>query len=158
MAKSLYYWDSCVFLDFISATPGRVGDIQSLLEAAERADLEIVTSTFTVAEVAYAHAERQSGVLDPSVEQKIDALWLDGGPVRLVEFTQLTAERARNIMRQALANGWAGLSAKDAVHLATAQPLGVDEVHTYDNTWSRHGPQLGLKIMEPRSPAPSLGL
>ena len=157
MADSLFYWDSCVFLDLIGATPGRIGNIRPYMEAAEKRTIEIVTSTFTVAEVAFAQIERDNKSLDPEVEKEIDSLWgPNGGPIRLVEFSLLTAERARTIMRQAVTNGWTGLKAKDAVHLATAQPLGVDAVHTYDDKWPRHGADLGLKIEEPQPPQAAL--
>lgn len=146
-----------MFLDYISGTTDRIGDIRPFLEAAENGTVDIVTSTFTVAEVAFAHAEKQSATLDPTVVQKIDALWAIGGPVRLAEFTLLTAESAREIIRKAVSEGWS-LSANDAIHLATAKRLGVDEVHTYDNGWSKYASDLGLRIVEPLASHPQLAL
>ena len=39
----------------------------------ENGSLEIVTATFTVAEVAYARSERDNRATDPAIETQIDA-------------------------------------------------------------------------------------
>ena len=157
MPSDLSYWDSCVFLDLIEGTADRIGNIRPYVEAAEKKDLEIVTSTFTVAEVAFTRAERDNHATDPEIEKKIDGLWApNGGPIRLVEFSLLTAERARRIVRQSINNGW-NLKPKDAIHLATAQPLGVDVVHTYDKKWPNYAADLGLRIEEPQPKQANLG-
>ena len=73
-----YYWDSNVFLSYIEGTTGRMNDIEALLEDAEAGRCEIYTSVLTVAEVAFAEAEKVGRQLDPAVEAAIDALLHSG--------------------------------------------------------------------------------
>ena len=44
----------------------------------------------------------------------------------------------------------------DAIHLATAKWLGVDEFHTYDTGLHKYAANLGFKIIEPYTPQPRL--
>jgi len=145
------YWDADVFLSLIEDHPGRAPLIQSLLADARGGIVEVVTSAITIAEVAYASAARLSGAPAPDVEREIDALWEAGGPVGVVEVYPLLAVRARDIIRASVGNGWTGLRAHDAIHLATAQQLHVDEVHTYETKWVRYADIIGIPINEPRT-------
>src|ERR1700752_3457837 len=54
------YWDSCVFISYLKETAGRIEIIAALLEKAQRGEIEIVTSTCTIVEVAFIASE-QSG-------------------------------------------------------------------------------------------------
>src|SRR4051794_27909702 len=45
------YWDSCVFIDRLQETPGRITLLRDLTTLAEKGKLLIVTSTITIAEV-----------------------------------------------------------------------------------------------------------
>jgi hypothetical protein len=51
-------------------------------------------------------------------------------------------------MRQALTQGWS-LKPADAIHLASAQWLSVEELHTYDDKMPRYSMMIGCKICEP---------
>ncbi len=74
-APRMVYWDSCIFLDYIEGVAERMPVLDSLLEEASTTDgLVIVTSTLSVAEVAFAQVERTDRTLDPAVEARIDAL------------------------------------------------------------------------------------
>ena len=48
------YWDSCVFIDRIQRTPGRIAVLEEITNAAEAHEIEIITSNFTIAEVCKA--------------------------------------------------------------------------------------------------------
>lgn len=48
----LIYWESSVFIDLIEKTPGRIEILQSIVQAAERGEVRIVTSALTLAEVS----------------------------------------------------------------------------------------------------------
>src|SRR5436309_2132093 len=116
------YWDTCVFLSYINGYQDRLPAIEAVLQESERTDdeWEIVTSTFTITEVAFALHEKQKRQLDKAVEDKIDALWADRSAAKLIEFHEGTAREARSLIRGAVA---AGLSLKpgDAIHLASAR-------------------------------------
>ena len=124
------YWDACVPLSYINGTTDRIPHIEGLLQQCGE-DLQIITSVFTVTEVAFAKAEQDAKVLDASVEAKIEMLWQPGAPIQLVEFYGVIAARARELMRAAIQRGW-GLKPGDAIHLATADHFKVSEMHSYD--------------------------
>ena len=124
------YWDACVPLSYINGTQNRIPHIEGLLKQSGK-DLRIITSVFTVTEVAFAKAEQDAKVLDATVEAKISMLWQVGAPIQLVEFYEVIAAKARELMRAAIPHGWS-LKPNDAIHLATADHLKVSEMHSYD--------------------------
>lgn len=147
----LIYWDADVFTSYVENHPDRAALIELMLADARAGQIELVTSVITIAEVAYAASERIAGELSPEVFQKIDALWAPGAPARVVEVYPLIASRARNLIRECLLRGWSGLRAHDAIHLATAQQLHADEIHTYEEKWPRYAEIVGIPITEPRT-------
>src|SRR5215213_6068753 len=96
-AVRLVYWDACVFLAYVNADPARLPAIEALLDAASKPDggVKIISSTLSIAEVAWAAAEQTGQALDPDAEAKIDALWIDRSAVTLVEIHQFIAREAR---------------------------------------------------------------
>ena len=149
------YWDACVFLSFIEGQEDRVPDIRALLSEAERGLRSIVTSMYTIAEVAFAASERTG--LDPAVEAKIDKLWRPPSPVILADFHLGIAEQARTLMRRALEHGWK-LKPGDAIHLATAVEVGAQVLVTYNLAdFSRWAPVLNLRVEAPHADQPELG-
>jgi hypothetical protein len=91
-------------------------------------------------------------VLDAQIEAKIDELWRPGSPIKTVEFYDLIAARARGLMRQGIEQGWGALKPADAIHLATAQQMGVVEFHTYDDRVMKWSGKAGFPITEPQTP------
>ncbi len=148
----IIYWDSNVFIHYIEETAAYIHVLDELLRQAEKGDVEIVTSILSIAEVAFHTEERNKTRLNPLVETKIEALWADRSAVNLVEFNQLIAREARDLIRISVGNGWTGLKGADAVHLASARRLEVQEIHTCErhNKWSRYAPYLNCSITEPR--------
>jgi len=130
------YWDACVPLSYINGTADRISDIEGLLQQSGK-DLQIITSVFTVTEVAFAKVEQDAKVLDSEVEAKISTLWQVGSPIQLVEFYEVIAARARELMRAAIPHGWR-LKPGDAIHLATADHMKVAEMHTYDEALHKY--------------------
>jgi predicted nucleic acid-binding protein len=128
---------------YLNETEGRAPHIEALLTLAEAGKLEIVTSTVTIAEVAFAASEQINGALDPQIEVKIAALW--GPPVRMAEFHAAVGARAAQLIRDAMVRK-TGLKPMDAIHLATADQVGVDEFHTYDHLNS-FKPLVGFPIL-----------
>jgi predicted nucleic acid-binding protein len=150
------YWDADVFLSYVEDQPDRAPLIENMLVQARKSEIEIITSVISQAEVAYATAERLAGTLDSEIEAKIDELWAVGSPVKVAEVYPLITVRARNLIREGVPRGWSGLRAHDAIHLATAEQLRVDEVHTYEPKWQRYSAVIGIPINEPRTDKPSL--
>lgn len=144
MALRRVYWDTNVFLSYLNDQPGRAPQIEALLAEAEAGKLEIVTSTVTIAEVAFAASEQLSGALDPKVEEKIAAFW--GPPIRMAEFHAAIGARAAQLIRDAMARK-TGLKPMDAIHLATAEQIGANEFHTYDDL-NRFKPLVSFSIQE----------
>lgn len=144
----LIYWDACVFLSYINGVADRVDDVEGLLQLAEKGSIRLITSVATVVEVAMSETERTGDLLDPDAEVKIAALWQPPSPITLVDFHPLIAAGALRLIREGVPKGWR-LKPLDAIHLATAQRQGVDEIHTYSADWDRYAPILGCKISRP---------
>lgn len=144
------YWDSCVFLSYIDADKDRIDVLDAIFDDIQRSNgaKKIITSILTKTEVIASAEERATKTLSLEVEQKIDALWNDDSVVGIIEFHDGIAIKARKLMRKALEQGWS-LKPADAIHLASAQWLGVDEIHTYDDKWPRYSMMVGCKICEP---------
>ncbi|TMK79485.1 MAG: type II toxin-antitoxin system VapC family toxin [Actinobacteria bacterium] len=152
------YWDSCVFLSYINGYEERLPTIDALLaESSDREnEREIVSSTFTIVEVAFDLNEQAQAALDSETEAKIDALWGDRYAVKLIEFHEGIARDARTLMRGAVASGRPSLKPGDAIHLASARSLEVVEFHTYSKDLARFTDLTGLKIVEPSVDQPQL--
>jgi predicted nucleic acid-binding protein len=149
------YWDSCVFLSYINGDPDRLPTVDALFDDAQNARFELLTSTFSVTEVAFGLAEQAGGVLDAATELKISEFWLPPSPVGLVELSLLIAEEAKLLIRFGITQGWS-LKPADAVHLATARRMNVDEFHTYDDKLLKYSAQCGFPIAEPSTDTPRL--
>lgn len=157
------YWDACSWIALIQKEKifqlgGAVEDremmCRSVIEAAKKNRLEIVTSAFCLAEVCKS----------PEVRQ--------GSPDRIADFFEsdyilisavdtVVGQRARKLM----ISGYAGLKPPDAVHVATALILNVDEMHTFDDALLALSGRLDkddgtkLKICKPNAgdPTPLFG-
>lgn len=143
------YWDACVFLSYINGRADRLPTIDELLNQARAGKFELLTSSLSHAEVAFAEIEKSEGKLDPEVEAKIDDLWKPGGPVTSVEFFDLIGLEARDLMRQGISQGWGALKPLDAMHLATARRMEVAEMHTYDDRLLKWNGHLPFPVQEP---------
>lgn len=153
------YWDANVFLTYINGAPQWLATLDAILAEVERSQgrLEIVTSTISIVEVAFATHEQTGKGLDPAIEQQIESLWADRGVVKLADFHQLIAWEARQLMRTAVSRGWS-LKPNDAIHLATARRVGVGEFQTFDARLDKHRDDLGSPILRPHTSQPMLPL
>lgn len=144
------YFDANVFLAFVSDEPDRAATVEELLRQAKAKSVAVLTSTVSIAEVAYGGEEKLQQVLDVAVEARIDALWAPGGPVTLVEASRNVLTTARGLIRTNLAGGHGRLTPLDAVHLSTALVERADEVATYEtNRHARWSDLIGLAVSEP---------
>lgn len=145
------YWDACVVQSYIEKRPGRWPLLRDLLRASvdDAQPLKLVTSTWTVVEVAYFGALEQARQL-PETYQAIRDFW-DSEAIQLIEFHELTAADARDIVRRSHFEQWT-IKPKDAVHAASAKDRGVREFHTYDKKFAeRLTQQLGIPAGQPSS-------
>lgn len=134
MNRHRVYIDTCCFIDALQHREGMkisadkqddVWHIQQVLRASLAGDLEVVTSTLTIAEFRRAKADTQ-----PTRELKrlIRSILLSGRVVTLAQITQGVAERARDL-------DWEdeiSLKGADAIHVATALVTGCKEFFTAD--------------------------
>ena len=121
------YWDACAFLGLINKEAGRHPDCLSVWREAEKGRTIIFTSFFTWAEVFRARCEGVSKPLAEEKDKDIEAVlgqrFIEASPV-----DEGIGVAARRLMRRHAACR----KPSDAIHLATALRLSVDELHTFD--------------------------
>lgn len=125
------YWDACSWIaliqkEKITQPSGQVEDrdmmCRSVMEAAKKNRLEIVTSAFCLAEVC-----KNPDVRSDSPDRIAD--FLENDYILTTAVDTVVGHRARKLMT----SGYGGLKPPDAVHVATALILNVDEMHTFDD-------------------------
>lgn len=152
------YWDANLILTWIEKHPvERLPVLDALIDAAATGKLRIYTSIMSMTEVAFGQHEKDRRSLDPDVEAAIDDLWQDYSVLTLVEYHQIIARNARQLIRHVAGEGLS-LKPADAIHLATAEHLGVAEFHSYDTKLRHRARDLGLPfpVIEPRADQPKL--
>lgn len=158
--KYYLYWDACIFIAHLNKEPERFETIEALWDEIVKKEGQVVTSAISIVEVARAQQEKDTQLLDPAIETKLDAMWRD--PLILtVDVTSHLLFAARKMMRDDLLRGGA-LKPLDAIHLATAAwinrnaPTRIDEFHTYDPDLKRFALDIGINIIEPTVQQPRL--
>jgi hypothetical protein len=139
MAKT--YIDACCFIDMVKTKVGRtveagreldVWHLKRLLEANRDKEIEIYTSTLTIAECSHGG----DGDISPTVKSEFDRLLMSGQYVRLVQVTPFIAVDARDLR-------WVrgiALKGADSVHVASAFAMQCEEFLTSNRRLN----QLGL--------------
>lgn len=143
-----FYWDACVFLSYINGVSDRLPVLDDFLSRARKAEFEIVTSTWSITEVAFAETERDNSALDPAIEAQIDRLWADRRAIKLIEVHEIIQRKARGLMREAIARGWS-LKPGDATHLASAINTGAKRFLTYDGDLKKFAELIDMPVEEP---------
>jgi predicted nucleic acid-binding protein len=119
------YWDSCCWLGVLNEEPDKVDSARWIIACAERGEIEIWTSTITLAEV---YKVRQSGDTDLDADKRLDD-FLSQPYIVHVQVDQDVAMEARKLLRANLP----GLRKPyDAVHLACAAWYDIETFHTFD--------------------------
>jgi hypothetical protein len=133
--------DSCCFIELALQSVGkheveRENDLwflKELLNAGFDEEIEVLTSTLSIAECAHA-----KGDVSEDVKTLFKKFLTSGRYVFLVQDSVLVAERARNLR-------WVhGLSfgGEDAIHIASSMELKCDEFLTWDNKMHTNAPAL----------------
>lgn len=151
----LSYLEASAVLAYLNNEPGRAEHLEALFEEVVRGNVRLVTSTTTLAEVAFL---KETGTtLDTDVDTRIDSLLLDRRIVTLVECTEDIARGARRYVRPAAGQAQR-LKPADAIHLSSAIAAGVDYFLTYDSDFDPTVLDVDFEIIEPRSTNPRLDL
>lgn len=128
MARRVY-WDACAFLGLINKEVDKHPDCMAVWREAERKKTVIFTSFFTWAEVYKAKCEGQAKPLSEEGDKEIEVV-LSQPFIEAVVVDEGIGLSARRLMR----HHQECKKPTDAVHLATALRLSVDEMHTYDGS------------------------
>jgi predicted nucleic acid-binding protein len=119
------YWDSCVWIGLFNEEPDKVDSAKWVIERAEVGEVEIWTSTITLAEV---YKIRRPGDADPEGDKKLDE-FLSQPYIVHVQVDQDVAMEAQRLPRAKLP----GLrKPNDAIHLASAVWHNIEVFHTFD--------------------------
>ncbi len=129
MAKRRVYWDSCAFLGLINGEAAKQAACRSVWNDAEKGYTEIYTSFFTFAEVYKAKCEGKAKPLVAAEEAKV-VQFLQQEFIIGILVDEAIGIAARTLMRQYTECK----KPSDAIHLASALRLNVDEMHTYDGS------------------------
>jgi predicted nucleic acid-binding protein len=135
------YWESSVFISRIQGTPGRIDVLRQITDQAERGEIEIATSTVTLAEVARVDED-----LLPEEQERLIVEFFENPYIIIRQVDRIAAERTRTILRGG------GLRSVDAIHVASALLMNCPVMHTYDGGLLRRTGQFGsppLRIEEP---------
>jgi len=165
--KKIFYWDTCIFIAYLNGdVPSEAGhkeflpDIDKLVQENMKGENIIVTSQISVVEVIHT-------LEDPDQEEKFLKLF-NGRGVQSYDVDPRVASKAREIRFHFHKNEPGGkkpIATPDAIHLATAAILKVDEMHTFDDgrrdrnsllALSEHPFLKKLKIVRPRVEQPEL--
>jgi predicted nucleic acid-binding protein len=144
----------------INPEEAKHADCRAVWEEAQRGDAILFTSFFAFAEVFKAKCEGPAKPLAEAQDRNIEAL-LRQRWVQPVVVDERIGTAARRLMRQHPECK----KPSDAIHLATALALNVDEMHTYDKSdlirldrKVLRADGIPLKICTPYVPAPPLPL
>jgi predicted nucleic acid-binding protein len=151
MADGRIYVDSCCFIDLAKESIGTLSEnrtnhswyVWKLLEANKDEELEIHTSTLTIAECTHA-----DGNMEQRVKDLFTRLLMSGQYVRLVQPTPFVAADGRDLRWRhgILLNG------ADYVHVASALAVKATEFLTTDDRLLRQAAKieaLGMRIVMP---------
>lgn len=150
------YLDACAVIAYIQDEANRSHMMQCVLDDGLAGRLELVTSTLSIAEVAFYAGERPAVLVEAS--KQIDALWVPSSPIKLIDMSQALARDARQIMRKAVEKGISCPKPPDAIHLASAARHGCTQLFTYEEASTRRAWErlTGIEVCEPISKTPQL--
>jgi len=125
--KKRVYWDSCSWIGLINEEKDKIISLRYVYGLAEKNEIEILTSTFALAEVFKLKCENSTNQLSEEKDQILEDLF-DQAFVIPVAVTRDIGIYARRLLRRI-----EGLKKpQDAIHLASAAFYNVDELHSFD--------------------------
>jgi hypothetical protein len=151
------YIDACCFIDMVKTKIGKiltkdkekdVWFLKRLLEANRDKEIEIYTSTLTIAECSHGG----DGDIGPTVKSEFNRLLMSGQYVRLVQMTPFIAQDARDLRW----NHGIALRGADSIHVSSALAMKCEEFLSTNGRLVRvgqHGAtlaKLGLQVRNGR--------
>lgn len=145
------YWDANCFLHYLNRGYKWKAEVESLLHDADDPDgsIVILTSVLSKTEVAFTAMEKLNRILSSDEEAAIDALWTNHRGIVVEEYHDAIALKAREIKRLAMLKGKPGRRTPDIIHMATAQFVEADEMHTTEEKLHKFSDIVGFPIIEP---------
>lgn len=142
------YVDTCVYVVvFIGGDPGHPTRLESathVLEAAQRGEIDVVTSTLTIAEI---FGTPMTGDHLPPADRAANVAragdYFQASPETLVELDERLAHRAAALAQEHQLKG------ADAVHVASALRARCDRLYTWDDSILKIERIGGLEICAP---------
>jgi predicted nucleic acid-binding protein len=134
------YVDACCFIDMVKTKVGKtleqgrehdVWHLKRLLEAHRDKEIEIYTSTLTIAECSHGG----DGDTSPVVKSEFTRLLMSGQYVRLVQLTPFIAVDARDLRW----NHGMAIRGADAIHVASALAMKCEEFLSSNGRLARLG-------------------
>jgi predicted nucleic acid-binding protein len=144
------YWDSCVMLGWLKQEEDKIEECRAGIEAAEKGEIHILTSAFTLAEVL--RMKKQVPIARQDRERV--RRFFENEYILLADVDRQIAELAQDVVWDYEVNP------KDAIHVATAmtagQRVGIEQFDTFDGPLIAKSGKIGnpgLKIGRPDLPA-----
>lgn len=159
MSKISYvYCDANVFLAYINAEKDHITTLETFFDEIQTdKNRKIATSILSITEVAHASEEKTRHRISTQILDAIDALWGDTSLIEFIDFNELLARQARNLIRQAIEPSFV-LKSHDAIHLVSARYVGISDFFTYDKKLYKFNVMMGFNIGEPFANNPQLPL
>lgn len=132
------YWDSSCFLAWLKAEPDKIDDCRGIIQACENGKLQLITSTFTLAEVLFL---KPAPRIPMAESQKIRAFF-ERRYIIPISLDRNVAEKAQDLFWEY------GLKPQDAVHAASAFFSGVKILDTFDPDFLRLNQKIGNPPMQ----------
>ncbi len=129
------YWDSDVFISLLQQEPKRIAVLRQIVDRAERGELRIIASTFTLCEVA-----KIQGVPLEEDQERLILDFFENDYILIQGVDLAVAKISRQIVREHKIPG------RDAIHIASAIQAGAQLMQSYDE---RHMLRLDGKIGDP---------
>jgi predicted nucleic acid-binding protein len=155
---SYLYCDANVFLAFFNQEAGRIEILDQLFDEVQKdSQRKIMTSVISITEVSHVAEEKKRNSPNKKTLDALDSFWGDTSLIEFVDFNELVARKARDLIRTAIDQTYT-LRTNDAIHLTSAQFIGATECFTYDAKLHKFSSSIGIDVREPYVSAPKLPL
>ena len=139
------YWDSMTFNYRIAGTHADIAILKDVSERAQRGEIELLTSAFTLCEVAKVEPEGET--LPPEEQERRIDEFFRNPYIILVQVDRRVGRLARDIIRR-----YSPIKGKDAIHIASAIIADATVMQTYDGDVLKKNGKIGnppLRIEKP---------
>lgn len=142
--KSVYYWDTCLFLAWLkdeqTRKPGEMDAVSDMLERFKKREISLMTSVLTITEMSVAKVPVGTYALLEDVMQRpnFTKIAVD------IRVARLAKELRDHYLQKSQIYGGKTLTVPDAIHVASAILFRAAEMHTFDENNNSKQNSLGL--------------